>query len=133
MRLIAWAVSSSDETTKSTSSWPSRQRSTYSVLDVRMTVVACSASRLANMPATRLTSSRDVHAITRSAFAAPAAARSFRLVPSPSKKATSKRAGERLSRDVSVSTTVISCSSWSASTIVVPTCPAPMRKTRTTA
>jgi hypothetical protein len=32
-----------------------------------------------------------------------------------------------------VSRTVISWSSWRASTIVVPTCPAPMRNTRTTA
>ena len=36
------------------------------MLDVRITVVAPSASRRANMPATRLTSSRDVQAMTRS-------------------------------------------------------------------
>ena len=58
--------------------------------------------------------------------------RGLRLVPSPSKMATSKRYGERLrAAKASVSRTVSSCSSWSASTIVDPTCPAPMRKTRT--
>ena len=68
MRLIAWAVSSSELTTKSTSSWPSRHRSTYSTFEVRMTVVAFLASLRANIPATRFTSSREVHAITRSDF-----------------------------------------------------------------
>ncbi len=89
MRLIAWAVSSSELTTKSTSSCPSRQSSTYSTFDVRMTVVAFLASRRANMPATRFTSSREVQAITRSASLTPAPARSRRLVPSPSNVATS--------------------------------------------
>jgi hypothetical protein len=89
MRLIACAVSSSELTTKSTSSWPSRQSSTYSTFDVLMTVVAFLASRRANMPATRFTSSRDVHAMTRSASFTPALARSRLLVPSPSNVATS--------------------------------------------
>ena len=66
-RVIACAVSISDETTKSTSSRPSRQSSMYSMLEVRITVVARGASILANVAATRLASSRDVHAITRSA------------------------------------------------------------------
>ncbi len=108
MRLIAYAVSSSDETTKSTSSWPSRHSSTYSMLEVRMTVVALSASRRANIPATMFTSSRDVHAITRSTSLTPAAARSLRLVPSPSNTATSKRAARAVRREASVSSTVIS-------------------------
>jgi hypothetical protein len=89
IRLIACAVSSSELTTKSTSSWPARQRSTYSTLEVRITIVAFFDSRRANMPATRLTSSRDVHAITRSASRTPAFARSRRLVPSPTDVATS--------------------------------------------
>ena len=89
MRLIAFAVSSSEETTKSTSSWPSRQSSTYSTFDVRITVVASRVSRRANMPATRLTSSREVAAMTRSASATPARWRSRRLVPSPSTVVTS--------------------------------------------
>ena len=69
------AVSISEETTKSTSRRPSRHSSMYSMLEVRMTVVARGASILANVAATRLASSRDVHAITRSASATPASAR----------------------------------------------------------
>ena len=133
MRLIACAVSSSDDTTKSTSSCPPRQSSTYSIFDVRITVVAPSASRRANMPATRLTSSRDVQAMTRSALPTPALARSLRLVPSPSYVMTSNRPAIACSRDASLSSTVISWSSWRASTMVDPTCPAPIRKTFTSA
>src|SRR5262245_51082389 len=101
------------------------------MLDVRITVVAPSASRRANIPATRFTSSRDVHPMTRPASRTPAAARSFRLVPSPSNTATSKRADSACSLDASVSRTVTSWSSWRASTMVDPTWPAPMTKTRT--
>ena len=96
MREIACAVSSSEETTKSTSSWPSRHSSTYSTFDVRMTVVAFGASRRANIPATRLASSRDVQAITRSASPTPASARSRRLAPLPSNVDDVEAVGERL-------------------------------------
>ena len=133
IRLIAWAVSSSDETTKSTSSWPSRQRSTYSVLDVRITVVALSASRRANMPATRFTSSRDVQAITRSAVAIPAAAMILAARSVALEDRDVEASAQRLKTGGSVSRTVTSCSSWRASTMVEPTCPAPMTKTRTSA
>ena len=80
----ACAVSSSDETAKSTSRRPSRQRSMYSTFDVRITIVARGASTRANEHATRLTSSRDVHAMKRSAVARPGlldrpAARAVRL------------------------------------------------------
>ena len=70
-RAIAFAVSSSEETTKSTSSWRSRQTSRYSTFCVRTIVRALEESRSARMPATMLTSSRDVQAMTRSAFGDP--------------------------------------------------------------
>ncbi len=127
-RVIACAVSSSDETTKSTSRRPSRQRSRYSTLDVLITVVAWGASRRANDPATMFASSRDVQAITRSARARPASASARRRRRSPprSRRRSGMRSGVR--RAPSRSTTAISCSAWSASTIVDPTWPAPMRK-----
>ncbi len=127
-RVIACAVSSSDETTKSRSRRPSRQRSMYSTFDVLMTVVASGASRRANDPATRFVSSRDVQAMTRSARPRPASASARRLAPFASTVATSKRYASGVRRAPSRSTTVISCSAWSASTIVDPTWPAPMMK-----
>jgi hypothetical protein len=61
----------------------------YSMLDARMTVVAFGASIRANEPATRFASSREVHAITRSASPTPASASERRLAPSPSTVETS--------------------------------------------
>ena len=80
-RATAWAVSSSDETAKSTSRRPSRHRSMYSTFDVRITIVARGASTRANEQATRFTSSRDVHAMKRSAAAVPACWIARRLAP----------------------------------------------------
>ena len=127
-REIAWAVSISDETTKSTSSCPWRQSSMYSTLEVRITVVALGASSRANVPATRFASSRDVQASTRSASRTPASARARLLAPFASSVATSKRWLIAARRAGSRSRTVTSCSPWRASTIVVPTWPAPMTK-----
>jgi hypothetical protein len=58
-------------------------------LVVRITVVTRLASSRANVPATRFVSSRDVHAITRSAPATPASESAIRLAPLPSTVATS--------------------------------------------
>ena len=80
-RETAWAVSSSDETAKSTSSRPSRQRSMYSMFEVRITVVARGASTRAKEQATRFTSSRDVQAMKRSASLVPACWIARRLAP----------------------------------------------------
>jgi len=56
----------------------------YSTFDVRITLVARGASTRANEQATRLTSSREVHAMNRSASAAPASWSVLRLAPLPS-------------------------------------------------
>ena len=80
-RETAYAVSSSEETAKSTSSRPARQSWMYSTFDVRITVVALGASIRANEHATRFTSSRDVQAMNRSALSIPASWSAFRLAP----------------------------------------------------
>ena len=80
-RETACAVSSSEDTAKSTSSRPSRQRSMYSMFDVRITDVARGASTRAKEHATRLTSSREVHAMKRSASPTPASRSARRLAP----------------------------------------------------
>ena len=64
MREIAWAVSTSEETMKSTSSWPSRQTSRYSGFVVRTIVVVRGEIAFVIIAATMFDSSRDVHAIT---------------------------------------------------------------------
>ena len=74
---------------KSTSSWPSRQTSRYSGFVVRTTVVVRCDSAFEIIAATMFDSSRDVHAIRRSAVVIPAAARTRRLAPLPSIVATS--------------------------------------------
>ena len=124
----ASAVSRSDETTQSTSSWRSRQTSRYSSLPVRTIVRASGASLRANIETMTLTSSREVHAITRPASSRPASSSTLRLEPSASTVPTSYRLPTASRRPASVSITVSSCSPWSASTIVEPTCPAPMMK-----
>ena len=88
-REIACAVSISEDTTKSTSSRPSRQSSMYSTFEVRITVVARGASMRAKVAATRFASSREVHAITRWASRTPASASERRLAPLASTVATS--------------------------------------------
>ena len=129
---IVWdtasAVSRSDETTQSTSSCRSRQTSRYSSFPVRTMVRASGASLRANIETMTLTSSREVHAITSAASLSPACSSTFRLAPSPSTVPTSYRLPSASRRAASVSITVSSCSLWSASTIVKPTCPAPMTK-----
>ena len=52
---------------KSTSSWPSRQTSRYSGFVVRTTVVVRAEQAFEIIAATMFDSSRDVHAISRSA------------------------------------------------------------------
>ena len=89
MREIAYAVSISDETMKSTSSWPSRQTSRYSGLVVRTTVVVRFEQAFEIIAATMFDSSREVQAIRRSASVMPAAERTRRLAPLPSIVATS--------------------------------------------
>ena len=70
--VTACAASSSDETTKSTSSWRSRHSSRYSTFDVRTIVCARGASLRTSIAAMMFGSSCDVHAMTRSACAMPA-------------------------------------------------------------
>ena len=89
VREIACAVSTSDETMKSTSSCPSRQTSRYSGFVVRTTVVVRCEQAFEIIAATMFDSSRDVHAISRSASVMPAAASTLRLAPFPSIVATS--------------------------------------------
>jgi hypothetical protein len=89
MRDTAYAVSSSDETTKSTSSARASQTSTYSTFVVRMTVWVSCESPLVKIAEMTLTSSRDVHATTRSISATPPSCSERRLVPLPSMTATS--------------------------------------------
>ena len=124
-RETACAVSISDDTAKSTSSRPSRQRSMYSTLDARITIVARGASRRPKEQATRFTSSRDVQAMNRSALPVSAPRIALRLAPFASMIRTSKRYASRSSRSRARSITVTSCSPCNASTMVEPTCPAP--------
>ena len=93
---IAFAVSSSGETMKSTSSWRSRHASRYAALVVRM-IVWAPAMRLTSMAQIRLASSRGLHPTNRSQ--PPRVARlTTRLdVPSPSTVATSKRSASAAS------------------------------------
>ena len=72
IRETAFAVSSSDETMKSTSSWRSRHTSRYSSFVV-LTIVLVSGARFREkIAAIRLISSRDVQAIIRSDSRSPA-------------------------------------------------------------
>ena len=89
---------------------------------------ASGASLRANIETMTLTSSREVHAITSAASLSPAFSSTLRLAPSASTVPTSYRLPSASSRPASMSITVSSCSSWSAPTIVEPTCPAPMTK-----
>jgi hypothetical protein len=82
VRETACAVSSSDETMKSTSIWRSCQASMYSGFDVR-TIVCAPESFFVSVPATRLISSREVQAITRAARSTPASWRTRRVAPFP--------------------------------------------------
>ena len=99
------------------------------MFDVRTIVAPRGASFRAIIAAMRFGSSREVQAITRSAFGDPRllqrAAGSRRC---PSRCATSKRYASAVTRDSSMSTTVSSCSACNDSTIVEPTCPAPITK-----
>ncbi|MEX2255682.1 MAG: hypothetical protein WEC34_09615 [Acidimicrobiia bacterium] len=83
VREIACAVSTSDETMKSTSSCPSRQTSRYSGFVVRTTVVVRGEQAFEIIAATMFDSSRDVHAISRSAAVTPASESTRRLAPFP--------------------------------------------------
>jgi hypothetical protein len=71
-----------------------------------------------------LISSREVQAMSSPASAIPASCSVRRLAPFPSIVVMSKWYESRVRRGASVS---ITCSPWSASTMVVPTWPAPMR------
>jgi hypothetical protein len=93
---------------------------------VRTIVLVFGEIRLQKIAAMMLISSRDVQAISRSAFATSARSRVRRLAPLPTSRPTSKRSASAVSRGSSRSITVMSCSSWSASTTVEPTWPAPM-------
>ncbi len=89
IRDTALAVSSSDETMKSTSSWRSRHTSRYSSLVVRTIVLVSGARFREKIAAIRLISSRDVHEIIRSDSSRPASWSVLRLAPFPSIVATS--------------------------------------------
>ena len=89
VREIAYAVSTSDETMKSTSSWPSRQTSRYSGFVVRTTVVVRAEQAFEIIAETMFDSSREVQAISRSASVIPAAESTRRLAPLPSTVCTS--------------------------------------------
>ena len=82
----------------------------YSTFDVRITIVARGASTRANEHATRLTSSRDVQAMKRSASLVPACWIARRLAPFASIVRRSKRYASGSSRSRTVSITVRSCS-----------------------
>ena len=103
----AWAVSSSDETMKSTSISRSCQASRYSGFEVR-TIVCASEMLFASVPATRLISSRDVQAIMRSASWTSASWSTRRVAPLPFTVRTSKWYESACSRAVSRSMTVTS-------------------------
>ena len=127
-RAIAFAVSSSEETTKSTSSWRSCQTSRYSTFCVRTIVRASGESRSARMPATMLTSSRDVQAMTRSASTIPASLKDApaRAVSLHRQDVIAIREGAEPGRvRVDDRDRVLLPS---ASMIVVPTWPAPMTR-----
>ena len=85
---IAFAVSSSEETMKSTSISRSRQASRYSGLLVR-TITRARESLRASMALTRLASSRGLHAISRPASSTPASRMTRLVVPLPSTVRTS--------------------------------------------
>ena len=85
---IAFAVSSSDETMKSTSISRSRQASRYSTLVVRTTTRA-PLSFLTSIAETRFASSRDVEAMNRLQFWMPASRITRLVVPLPSTVRTS--------------------------------------------
>jgi hypothetical protein len=82
MPAIAFAVSSSRETMKSTSISPSRHASSSSMLVVR-TIVFAPDSRLASIAQTRLASWRELQAMRRSAISISALRMTWRVVPSP--------------------------------------------------
>jgi hypothetical protein len=112
---IAFAVSSSGETMKSTSSCRSRQASRYAALVVRMIVCAL-VIRFTSIAQIRLASSRGLQPTNRSIGPAQALRTMCLVVPSPSTALTSKRAESDASRRGSMSITVISCSSCSPCT-----------------
>ena len=85
---IAFAVSSSEETMKSTSISRSRQASRYSTEVVRTTTLA-PLSRLTSIAETRFTSSRAVEAMNRLQSLIPASAITRLVVPLPSTTRTS--------------------------------------------
>ncbi len=85
---IAFAVSSSEETMKSTSISRSRQASRYSGLLVR-TITRARESLRASMALTRLASSRGLQAINRPASSTPASRMTRLVVPLPSTVRTS--------------------------------------------
>ena len=89
VREIAYAVSTSEETMKSTSSWPSRQTSRYSGFVVRTMVVVLVEQAFEIIAETMFVSSREVQAIRRSASLIPAAESTRRLAPFPSTVCTS--------------------------------------------
>ena len=85
---IAFPVSSSDETMKSTSISRSRHASRYSGLLVR-TITRASESLRPSIAQTRFASSRGLHAISRSASWIPASRITRLVVPLPSTVRTS--------------------------------------------
>ena len=89
VREIACAVSCSDETIRSTSSCRSRHTSRYSSSVVRATTFVSGESFFANIAAIRFDSSREVHAIRRSAPSIPHCWSTLREAPLPSTVATS--------------------------------------------
>jgi hypothetical protein len=80
---MAIAVSSSEETMKSTSISRSRQASRYSTLLVRTTTRTSRPSFLASIADTRLASSRGLHAIRSEASSMPASRITRLVVPLP--------------------------------------------------
>ncbi len=85
---IAFAVSSSEETMKSTSISRSRQASRYSTLVVRTTTIA-RESFLTSIALTRFASSRDVEAMNSEQSSRPASEITRLVVPLPSTIRTS--------------------------------------------
>ena len=127
MREIACAVSCSDETIKSTSSWRSRHTSRYSSSVVRTTAFVLRRELLREHRGDEVRSRRAT--CTRSGGrrrgSRPAGARCrARAVALDGRDVVAVRQRRRAAT-ASRSTTVSSCSSWSAFTTVEPTCPAP--------
>ncbi len=91
VREIACAVSTSEETMKSTLSCPSRQTSRYSSFVVRAIVRVVGETAFVIIAETRFASSRDVHATTSCASACSTPRRTRRLAPFPSTVRTSYR------------------------------------------